>query len=229
MMPHSSFELDRVEAERAEPSWSQLHRFRRAAAQRLGDIYSLPIAKRASDLLVQQANRGNRVLEIGAGDRRMKDKLTRHHGEVHYESVDPDPQGNHDYRDLSEVTGSYDLVFAFETAEHLPLEVLKPWLCTLFEHTRPGGTLILSTPNTYYPPAYLRDATHCTPLCYDELAGLCAAAGWHVTAVYRVHHEPLHRAFVRRYLFGWLFRLIGLDFARQIVLVACRNRAASAA
>jgi hypothetical protein len=79
---------------------------------------------------------------------------------------------------------------------------------------------VLSTPNTYYPPAYLRDATHRTPLCYDELAGLLAAAGWDVQRVVRIYHDPVWRNIARRYLFGWLFRLIGIDFARQIVVVA---------
>ena len=87
----------------------------------------------------------------------------------------------------------------------------------------PGGRLILSTPNTYYPPAYLRDATHRTPLCYDELAGLLAAAGYEVEAIYRIYHDPLHRRLLRQYVFGWLFRLIGIDFARQIVVVARLN------
>jgi hypothetical protein len=84
----------------------------------------------------------------------------------------------------------------------------------------PGGRLVLSTPNTYYPPAYLRDVTHRTPLCYDELAGLVGAAGLEVERIARVYHDPVHRAFLRRYLFGWLFEMIGIDFARQIILVA---------
>jgi hypothetical protein len=114
MTPGVLPKLDDQRGDRSDQSWSQLHSFRRAAAQRLGDIYSLPIAKRASDLLVRHANSGNRILEIGAGDRRMQTKLTRHCGPVRYESVDPDPQGNHDYRDLAEVAGTYDLVFAFD-------------------------------------------------------------------------------------------------------------------
>lgn len=205
-----------------ELSWSRLHRFRCAAARRLGPIHALPIAKRASDILVRCARQGDRILEIGAGDRRMRAKLDRDCGPVRYESLDSDPDGQHDYRKLSEAEGPYDLVFAFETAEHLALEELIPWLRNLLDRTRPGGTLLLSTPNTFYPPAYLRDATHRTPLCYDELAALCTAAGWRVESVCRVYHEPLHRALVRRHLFGWLFRLLGLDFARQIVLVGRR-------
>lgn len=201
-------------------SWSALYGLRKEAARRLGPLYSLPLAKRASDVLVRAARPGDRILEVGAGDRRMQTRLQRDCGGVNYESLDIDPQGNHDYRSLAEVTGPYDLVFAFEVVEHLSLEQIVPWLAELYERTRPGGTLLLSTPNTYYPPAYLRDATHRTPLCYDELSALCAAVGWRVERVLRIYHEPVHRALVRRYLFGWLFRLLGLDFARQIVVAA---------
>jgi hypothetical protein len=85
---------------------------------------------------------------------------------------------------------------------------------------RPGGRLVLSTPNTFYPPAWLRDATHRTPLCYDELAGLVSATGLEVTRIVRTHNDPLPRRWLRRYAFGWLFRLIGIVFAPQIVVVA---------
>jgi 2-polyprenyl-3-methyl-5-hydroxy-6-metoxy-1,4-benzoquinol methylase len=204
----------------SEFSWSTLYRLRKEAARRFGPLYSLPIVKRASGILLDAARSGDRILEVGAGDRRMRAKLERAHGGVHYESLDVDPQGDHDYGSLSEVTGPYDLVFAFEVVEHLPVDDIVPWLSALCQRTRRGGTLLLSTPNTYYPPAYLRDATHRTPLCYDELSALCAASGWQVERVMRVYHEPVHRTLVRRYLFGWLFRLLGLDFAKQIVLLA---------
>jgi hypothetical protein len=34
----------------------------------------------------------------------------------------------------------------------------------------------------------------------------------------------LPRRLLRQYLFGWLFRMIGIDFARQIVLVAVKAK-----
>jgi hypothetical protein len=54
------------------------------------------------------------------------------------------------------------------------------------------------------------------------LAALVEGAGLHVERIARIYHDPLHRKLLRRYLFGWLFRLIGIDFARQIALVARR-------
>jgi len=106
--------------------------------------------------------------------------------------------------------------------EKLPQEILeKDYGCgDPSRHLNPGGLLLLSTPNVYCPHRYLYDATHCTPLCYDELAGLVQLAGLDVQAIYRTYHEPFLRKLVRRWAFGWLFRLLMLDYAPQIVLVA---------
>ncbi len=203
-------------------SWSEQYRRRRAAAKAFGDVFALPIAKRASDVVVDNVLPAARVLEVGAGDRRMRDVLARAGRNVHYESMDIDPAGNHDYRSLDEIPHRYDCVFSLEVVEHLQLAEIIPWLSRLTELLTPTGVLILSTPNTYYPPAFLRDVTHRTPLCYDELAALVNAAGLETTRIWRIYNDPIHRKFARRYLFGWLFRLIGIDFARQIVLCARR-------
>jgi hypothetical protein len=204
-------------------SWSTLYRHRRQAAAQFGKIFSLPIRKRVRDVLAEQVQPGQSVLEVGGGDRSMGQFLKQRLDQIRYESLDPDPAGAHDYRSLDDVERQFDCVFAFEVIEHLPLEEIMAWLPRLRLLLVPHGRLVLSTPNTFYPPAYLRDATHCTPLCYDELAGLVAAAGFEVLQIVRIYNDPLPRMLLRRFVFGWLFRLIGIDFARQIVLVA-RNR-----
>ncbi|HUY91084.1 MAG TPA: class I SAM-dependent methyltransferase [Pirellulales bacterium] len=198
---------------------------RRAAAQRFGRIFALPIVRRVRDVLLQCVDDSARVLELGAGDRRMGELLRSRRAAIDYRSLDIDPRGEHDYRSLDEIDCAFDCVFAFEVVEHIAVDEIPGWLARLGELLAPGGRLVLSTPNTYYPPAYLRDVTHRTPLCYDELAALVAAAGLHVERIARVYHDPVHRAFLRRYLFGWLFEMIGIDFAQQIVLVACKPAA----
>ena len=201
-------------------SWSELFRRRREAAREFGPLFGLPIVNRVRQVLLECVRDGDRVLEVGAGDRSLGEMLLATFRDITYQSLDIDPHGKHDFRAWSEVRTTYNVAFACEVVEHLPLEEIPDWLSRLATCLRPGGRLLLSTPNTYYPPAYLRDATHRTPLCYDELAGLVAASGLHVERIVRIYHDPLHRKFLRRYLFGWLFRLIGIDFARQIVLVA---------
>lgn len=204
-------------------SWSDLYQQRRAAAARFGKIFSLPLVKRVREVLLSVVNDDARVLEVGAGDRGMLDWLREGRRNVSYESMDIDSNGTHDYHDLAEIAKTYDCVCAFEVIEHLSLAEIPPWLRKLGELLKPGGHLVVSTPNTYYPPAYLRDATHRTPLCYDELAGLVQSTGLEVVRIVRIYHDPLPRRLLRQYLFGWLFRMIGIDFARQIALVAVKH------
>ena len=204
-------------------SWSELYAARRAAAARFGDVFALPIAKRASDEFMAAVRDADRVLEVGAGDRRMRERLLARYPRATYRSMDVDPRGDHDYRTLEEIEDRFDCIAALEVAEHIPPDEVQRWLVQLAGLLAPGGRLVLSTPNTFYPPAYLRDVTHRTPLCYDELAALVTCAGLEPTRIVRIHHEAVHRAIVRRWLFGWLFRLIGIDFAKQIVLVAERR------
>jgi SAM-dependent methyltransferase len=204
-------------------SWSRLYRYRKAAAARWGRIYDLPLARRPRDLVVAHTVPGQQVLEVGAGEKRIRGHLVAAHGRIDYFSLDIDRDEPHDFYHLDEVHQTFDRVLALEVAEHLEWAELRPWLAGLRRTLREDGLLILSTPNTYYPPAYLRDATHRTPLCYDELAGLVESVGLDVIGIYRIYNDPLHRKLLRRYLLGWLFRTLGLDFARQIVLVARRT------
>ena len=201
-------------------SWSRQYNFRRAVAARFGRVFDLPLARRVRDVLIDVVRDENEVLEVGAGDRRMSKLLEEKRRGVRYWSMDIDAGGAHDYRTLEEIDRNFDCIFAFEVAEHLAFDELPEWFRRLAQLLKADGHLVLSTPNTFYPPAYLRDASHRTPLCYDELGGMLEASDLRVTRIVRIYNDPVWRRIARRWLFGWLFRLIGIDFARQIVVVA---------
>lgn len=203
-----------------QQSWSEQYIFRRAVAARFGRVFDLPLERRVRDVLVSIVRDRFEVLEVGAGDRRMKELLSQKRSGVDYRSMDIDPRGEHDYHTLDDIDRAFDCIFSFEVAEHIAFDDLATWFAKLTTLLKPSGYLALSTPNTFYPPAYLRDASHRTPLCYDELGGMLEASGLRVTRIVRIYNDPVWRRFVRRWLFGWLFRLIGIDFARQIVVVA---------
>ncbi|MGH7135171.1 MAG: class I SAM-dependent methyltransferase, partial [Pirellulales bacterium] len=189
-------------------------------AARFGRVFDLPLARRVRDVLLDVVRDEDEVLEVGAGDRRMRELLAKRRRRATYRSMDIDPRGEHDYRTLDEIDRAFDCIFAFEVAEHIDPQALGGWIAQLENLLKPAGHLVLSTPNTFYPPAYLRDASHRTPLCYDELGGLLEAGGLRVTRIVRIYNDPVWRMVARRFLFGWLFRLIGIDFARQVVVVA---------
>ena len=200
--------------------WQQLYRQRQDIADRFGDIWDLPIDKRYHRVLAREGRGGVRLLEIGAGDRGLERRMQEYWGDLEYLSCDIDPTFQHDFTHIDEAVGEYDLVCAFELIEHLELRAAGHMAQRMYELTSPGGRVVLTTPNIFYPPAFMRDATHVTPFCYDELGGLLQLAGFRVTRIYRLYHDAVIKKLLRRYLAYPLFRLMGIDFARQIIVVA---------
>lgn len=203
----------------ADINWSGLYQARRTIADRFGGIWELPVDRRYSDVLLRAVKPGMRVLEIGAGDRGLVDKLP----EVDYKSCDPDTRMSHDFAHVDEVTGEFDLICGFEVIEHLSLEEAQHLLGRCQELAAPDATIMLSTPNIYYPPAFLRDVTHRTPFAHDELGALLMLAGFDVARIYRLYHDSLIKQFLRRIVLYPVFRGLGIDFSRQIMVVAVKK------
>lgn len=206
----------------ATVDWSQLFKNRCDIQRRFDSIWSLPVAPRYSNVLLNADKKPSALLEMGAGERGLKEKITKRWPNCHYASFDIDPNGNHDFFRLEDVTGTYDIVCMFEVIEHVSPELALTMLQKCFDVLRPGGLLMVTTPNIYYPPGFLRDATHITPWCYDELGGIAALAGFEVKQLYRLYKESLLKQLVRRYCAYPLFRLLRIDYAKQIMLVASK-------
>jgi len=196
-------------------------------AARFGDIWALPIRRRYSHVLLELGRCGERVLHIGAGDCHLAGVLGEAWGDVSYASCDIDTDGGHDFHALEDIPddGTFDLIFGFEVIEHMTLEAAGAAIAESCRLLQPGGTLVLSTPNIFYPPGFLRDATHLTPFCYDELGALATLGGLEVESIYRLYHDSLVKKLLRRVVFYPVFLLLGIDFARQILLVARRPEA----
>lgn len=210
-------------------SWSRQYGCRRAVAGRFGDIFGLPVRRRAEHVLSETLQAGASVLEVGAGSRKLCAPIESVVGRGMYRSMDIDEEGEHDFVALSQIEAQFEIVFAFEVVEHIETAELPAWLDQVSQAVAGGGRLILSTPNIFYPPAYLRDVTHRTPLCFDELGGLLESVGLQVESVVRCHQDSWLRHALRRYMFGWLFRLLRIDFAPQITIVARRPVSATRA
>ena len=200
--------------------WQLLFEQRKAAEKRFGSIWDLPIKKRYHVVLAELGKTGVQMLEIGAGDRALAGTMERYWQSFEYKSCDIDPTYSHDFASSRDIEGQYDLMAGFEVIEHVTLQDAADLLRDCFKPIKPGGKIMLTTPNTYYPPGFLRDATHITPFCYDELAGLLAVCVFKPTAIYRLYHDSLIKKFIKRFLFYPVFRVIGIDFAHQIAVVA---------
>lgn len=200
--------------------WQRLYRERQAIADRFGDIWQVPVRKRYHQVLATTGRTGIDLLEVGAGDRGLSGKMQGYWGDYQYRSCDIDDTFEHDFVSVDEVEGEFDVICAFEMIEHVTLEEAHRIISRLYQHVRPGGALVLTTPNIFYPPVYMRDATHVTPFCYDELGGLVSLCGFNVDSIYRLYHDSVIKKLLRRFLFYPLFRLLGIDFAKQIIVVA---------
>lgn len=189
--------------------------------ERFGPIWSVPVRKRHTTVLTEWIAEGIAVLEVGAYDRNILSKMELKSLDIDYRSLDKDDSLPHDYHDLAEVDRPFDQVWMFEVIEHVDLAEAWDLLKSIYRVLRPGGLLILSTPNSHHPHRF-REPHHLTPFKYDNLGALLAFSGFEVEALYRSFNAPLAQKAARRYLLGWLHRLLDIDFAPTLVAVARR-------
>jgi len=203
-----------------EISWSKLFEYRDQIHQKYREIWDLKILQKRFPLILNTLHEGEKVLDVGASNRNLLDRLKRCYPNLTYKSMDVDREHYHDYYSLEEIHESFDAVFLFEVIEHLPLEEGVQLLKRLYQLLNGGGRLILTTPNIFNPSRFWRDATHKTAYCYDELGGLLMAQGFHIREMYRTYSDALHRYLFRIYVMAPLHRYLGIDFAKSILVVA---------
>jgi 2-polyprenyl-3-methyl-5-hydroxy-6-metoxy-1,4-benzoquinol methylase len=203
-----------------EISWSKLFEYREQIHQRYRDIWDIKILRKRFPLMVRTIEDGEKVLDIGASNRNLEERLKRHFPKLIYKSMDIDREQFHDFYSLEEIEESFDVVFLFEVIEHLGLEEGVQLLKKIYDVLNVGGRLILTTPNVFNPSRFWRDATHRVAYCYDELGGLLLAQGFEIKAMYRTYSDAFHRYCFRLYVMAPLHRYLCIDFAKSILIVA---------
>jgi 2-polyprenyl-3-methyl-5-hydroxy-6-metoxy-1,4-benzoquinol methylase len=201
-------------------SWSRRYRHRREFERRHPSVFSFPLARNPSEVLFRHIRDGMRVLDVGSGPGKAGERIRSRFPSVEVRTVDVDPEAGADHRTIDDARGPFDRVVLFEVLEHLDLEESVRLLRGIRERLAEGGLLLATTPNVFHPSAFLRDATHRTPLSYGELAGLAASCGFEVREVRRIHNAPWAWRVLRRTIAEPLHRLLGIDYARSVMLVA---------
>jgi SAM-dependent methyltransferase len=201
-------------------SWSRLFEYRDQIHRRYPEIWDLKILRKRFPLMVKTIQDSEKVLDIGASDRNLQERLRRHFPKLIYKSMDIDREQFHDFYSLEEIQESFDVVFLFEVIEHLGLEEGIRLLKKSYDLLSEGGRLILTTPNVFNPGRFWRDATHKVAYCYDELGGLLLAQGFQIRAMYRTYNDAFHRYLFRLYVMASLHRYLGIDFAKSILVIA---------
>jgi SAM-dependent methyltransferase len=200
--------------------WGEQSRWREKVHQRYPAIWNLRIVKKRLPFILRHLKDGESVLEIGAFDRSLGERLKKYYPRILYKSLDIDPSYRHDYSSFEEVKERFDLVLLFEVIEHLDWEDGREMVARIYEILKPGGRVILTTPNTYTPGQYWKDASHRTPYHYEELGGLFLSQQFGSVEMYRLFNESFLRYFVRVYLLSPVFRFLGTDFTKSILLMA---------
>lgn len=187
-----------------------------------------PVLRLMRDRLPQRAGR---ILDVGGGDRRLGGRISSLVEDAHYQSVDPNPAGNHDFQSLAEVGGEYDIITLLDVIEHVPYKTAWTLLRDCIKLLSPGGSLFVSTPNPAHPTCLMAtDMTHCQHYPAHQLVGLLRLAGYSPEpAAFRVFMTA-----DRGRLGNWIFRrlhfnvhrvatfCLGVDHCQELLMIASR-------
>lgn len=169
------------------------------------------------------------VLDVGAGDLRVKRKFQRAGFRGEYHTLDVGTEYEYTYRNLTDVTRSYGAILSLDVIEHLNLESGLQMLRDMVGMLDNNGVLIIQTPNARCvrnPLGWDMTHLHCYNItdlwtyltCQDLVVqGYRVVFGGH-------RRSPLSRLqhLAARYI---ATKLLGGDYADNIVLIAHRASA----
>ncbi|MBW2039430.1 MAG: hypothetical protein JRI46_07535 [Deltaproteobacteria bacterium] len=150
----------------------------------------------------------------------MEVKIMKRHPGVIYKSMDIDRRLPHDYYSLDEINEQFDLILLLDVIEHLELEDGVNMLRRVNELLVEEGKLIINTPNIFNPSRFWLDATHKVAYSYEELGGVLLSQGFEVLEIYRTFNASFPKYFLRLTLFYPLHRILNVDFAKSILILA---------
>jgi SAM-dependent methyltransferase len=201
-------------------NWGEQFKWRGKVHEQYPEVWDLRIVRKRLPFILKYLKDGEAVLEVGAFDRSLEQRLKRDRPAVSYKSLDIDPTYPHDYRSLDQVQERFDLVLLFELIEHLDWRAGREMAGKIYGILNPGGRVIVTTPNVYTPGQYWKDASHLTPYHYEELGGLFMGQGFEVVEICRLFNDAVLPYAAKAYVFASFFRFLGIDFARSILLAA---------
>jgi SAM-dependent methyltransferase len=200
--------------------WTLINTAKNLAETQLDSpILEFPIIADFRQPLFDFIRPGMDVLDIGANNRSLKAFLEQQlKFKFGYKSMDIDRSHEHDYYSLEEISGEFDAIGCFEVVEHMTPGLALDLFRKAYSVMRPGGCMVVSTPNVYHPMSFWADSTHITPFRIRHLAGWMAIAGFSRFSGYRVCQITWKKR-LRYWRYRGLLRLLNLDFAPGIVIV----------
>src|SRR3989304_1157938 len=119
--------------------WSEQVLWREKVHRQYPNLWTLRIVRKRLPFILRHLKDGESVLEIGAFDRSLEERLKKSYPRILYKSLDIDPSYRHDYNSFDEVKERFDLVLLFEVIEHLDWEDGRVMVARIYEILKPGG------------------------------------------------------------------------------------------
>lgn len=171
--------------------WSKIRESRGNALRKLKPLTKYPIVPSGEHVLVKSICSGDKVLDVGAHNRRLHKLIQRQHPEVEYRSLDLDRSMPHDYYAFADVSERFDVAALFDVIEHCSPEAVSEMFDAIHRVLQPAGRLVITTPNVAHPNRLWRDCTHITPWIYYEICGFLEASGFEVSSIHRIRQMSL--------------------------------------
>ncbi len=203
--------------------WGAFYRYRKEVIRLYPSVYHIEVRKKLLDVVAEELEDGQTLLDVGAFNRGLENKLKRLRPAMVYKSMDIDRTMPHDYYSLDDIEESFHVIVMAEVIEHLRFEDGVEMLERLHGLLKPEGKLIVTTPNIHHPNMWMRDAQHITPYRFDVLGGALMLAGFSLKTIYRLYNDQFLRRLVRLYLMAPLHRWLDVDFAGTILAVAVKR------
>lgn len=200
-------------------SLTYVYHYRQEIRNRFPDFWNLRVVKKPLKVLIKELPPQAKILDIGAGNREMGEKVRRALPKSEYKSMDVDQGSYHDFHSLDDVNECFDAVFLFEVIEHLDLREGIELLNKIHSILVLKGRLFLTTPNLHHPHRYW-SCHHKTPYRYDELGAILLALGLEPLSIFRIYNDAFLKRVLRIYVARYLHRYLQIDFAPSIMLVA---------
>jgi Methyltransferase domain len=169
------------------------------------------------------------ILEIGAGDNRVKRKFAKYGYNGSYATFDLSREFKHDYYSLADVSGTYDSILLLDVIEHMPLGEFYSLMERVADLLAKTGVVVVSTPN----PACINsmwggDMTHVQQYPLNDLIAFFMLRNFTCEG-YRVVYTKARLSLVERFRF-LLKRIVaanilGADYADGLIVIAKRQGA----
>lgn len=176
--------------------------------------------------IVRGISQNCKILDIGAGDRAMEDLLKKNSFRGIYKSLDIDNSVVHDFRNYSEITGSFDVVCMLEFIEHIELSEAIKYFELSKKVLNDNGYLYISTPNIFHPRYFWTDPTHIQHYPIKFLYGILKLLGFSNIELYRIVELSQKRPGIYRQLKSKvrnrILRAAGFEQATRI-FVKCQK------